>query len=135
MLCIVPLAVLVFDKFHIVRCLSRTVGQDRRGASSGKAPPIRRWLMAKSLGICRCIWLKIPWALTDSPTSNELGYLGAGHLSRDKNRALLAEGSYWMSIYNGTVEGLGNKAKVVRHKVCGFIAVKSYILKLVPLHG
>jgi transposase len=35
-----------------------------------------------------------------------------------------------MPIHNGTVEGLNNKAKVIRHKAYGFRTAKSYIRNL-----
>jgi transposase len=55
-----PQAVLVFDKFHIVRHLMEAVDQVRRDEIREKGPP-HKALMYKT----RFIWLKNPWNLTE----------------------------------------------------------------------
>jgi transposase len=56
-----PQAVLVFDKFHIVRHLMEAVDQVRRDEVREKGPA-HKALMHKT----RFIWLKNPWNLTES---------------------------------------------------------------------
>jgi transposase len=56
-----PQAVLVFDKFHIVRHLMAAVDQVRRDEIREKGPA-HKALMYKT----RFIWLKNPWNLTDA---------------------------------------------------------------------
>jgi transposase len=56
-----PQAVLVFDKFHIVRHLMDAVDQVRRDEIREKGPQ-HKALMYKT----RFIWLKNPWNLTES---------------------------------------------------------------------
>ena len=58
-----PQAVLVFDKFHIVRHLMEAVDQVRRDEIREKGPA-HKALMVKT----RFIWLKNPWNLTDGQT-------------------------------------------------------------------
>ena len=57
-----PQAVLVFDKFHIVRHLMEAVDQVRRDEIREKGPA-HKALMYKT----RFIWLKNPWNLTEPP--------------------------------------------------------------------
>ena len=58
-----PQAVLVFDKFHIVRHLMEAVDQVRRDEIREKGPA-HKALMYKT----RFIWLKNPWNLTEGQT-------------------------------------------------------------------
>jgi transposase len=64
-----PHAVLVFDKFHLVRHLMQAVDQVRRDEIREKGPA-HKALMYKT----RFIWLKNPWNLT-APQARRLGEL------------------------------------------------------------
>ena len=76
-----PQAVLVFDKFHIVRHLMEAVDQVRRDEVREKGPA-HKALMYKT----RFIWLKNPWNLTESQ-ARRLGALE--RLNLKINRAYL----------------------------------------------
>jgi transposase len=76
-----PQAVLVFDKFHIVRHLMHAVDQVRRDEITDKGPA-HKALMYKT----RYIWLKNPWNLTE-PQAMRLGELE--RLNLKINRAYL----------------------------------------------
>ena len=76
-----PQAVLVFDKFHIVRHLMEAVDQVRRDEIREKGPA-HKALMYKT----RFIWLKNPWNLTESQ-ARRLGALE--RLNLKINRAYL----------------------------------------------
>jgi len=71
-----PQAVLVFDKFHIVRHLMEAVDQVRRDEIREKGPA-HKALMYKT----RFIWLKNPWNLTEGQTFR-LGELERLNLNR-----------------------------------------------------
>lgn len=81
-----PQAILVFDKFHIVRHLSKAVDQVRRDEirEKGKA---HKDLMTKT----RYIWLKNPWNLTDK---QQVRLSGLEHLNLKINRAYLLKESF-----------------------------------------
>ena len=85
-----PQAVLVFDKFHIVRHLMEAVDQVRRDEVREKGPA-HKALMYKT----RFIWLKNPWNLTESQ-ARRLGALE--RLNLKINRAYLLKElfrSFW----------------------------------------
>ena len=81
-----PKAVLVFDKFHIVRHLMGAVDQVRRDEIRDKGE-VHKQLMAKT----RYIWLKNPWNLTDNQATR-LGELEA--LNLKINRAYLLKEAF-----------------------------------------
>ena len=91
-----PQAVLVFDKFHIVRHLMEAVDQVRRDEIREKGPA-HRALMVKT----RFIWLKNPWNLTEGQTFR-LGELE--RLNLKINRAYLLKEMFrhfWDYTYAG----------------------------------
>ncbi len=91
-----PQAVLVFDKFHIVRHLMEAVDQVRRDEIREKGPT-HKALMYKT----RFIWLKNPWNLTEGQTFR-LGELE--QLNLKINRAYLLKElfrHFWDYTYAG----------------------------------
>lgn len=91
-----PQAVLVFDKFHIVRHLMEAVDQVRRDEIREKGPA-HKALMVKT----RFIWLKNPWNLTEGQTFR-LGELE--RLNLKINRAYLLKElfrHFWDYTYAG----------------------------------
>lgn len=91
-----PQAVLVFDKFHIVRHLMEAVDQVRRDEIREKGPA-HKALMVKT----RFIWLKNPWNLTEGQTFR-LGELE--RLNLKINRAYLLKEMFrhfWDYTYAG----------------------------------
>jgi len=81
-----PQAVLVFDKFHIVRHLTEAVDQVRRDEIREKGAA-HKALMADT----RYIWLKNPWNLTDKQHAR---FSALEHLNLKINRAYLLKEAF-----------------------------------------
>ena len=166
-----PDALLVFDKFHIVRHLLDAVDKVRKEEAQ-KLKSENPELLKKS----RYIWLKNPWNLTDK---QRVRLSDLEKLNLKINRAYLLKEAFrkfwdysypawakkylnqwlwrvthsrlkpmrdfaWMirkhqvdilnyfkvSIDNGAVEGLNNKAKVISHRAYGYRTAETFKLAL-----
>ena len=92
-----PLAILVFDKFHIVRQLTEAVDKVRRQEINDKGKEHKELLAGT-----RYLWLKNPWNLTDKQKSS-LSFLETLNLTI--HRAYLLKESFrdfWQSDSRGT---------------------------------
>ncbi len=99
-----PQAVLVFDKFHIVRHLTEAVDQVRRDEIREKGTA-HKALMADT----RYIWLKNPWNLTDKQQAR---FSTLEHLNLKINRAYLLKEAFrqfWTYSKPGWAERYLNK--------------------------
>ena len=92
-----PQAVLVFDKFHIVRHLMEAVDQVRRDEGRERGPA-HKALMCKT----RFIWLKNPWNLDLPPPMYPHPELGCGCDERSERRVgrrwCIAERTVWADL-------------------------------------